>query len=73
MALVTGGASAEDVMRWEDFRSSGNVEDRRGMSGGRAGGIGIGTLIDQAEDELALAAEEMSTFGGSDDEEAEED
>jgi hypothetical protein len=35
--------------------------------------IGIGTLIDQAEDELALAAEEMSTFGGSDDEEAEED
>ncbi|OYX84628.1 MAG: hypothetical protein B7X99_07350 [Rhizobiales bacterium 17-65-6] len=33
-------------MRWDDFRSSGNVEDRRGMRmpGGR-GGIGIGTLI----------------------------
>lgn len=34
-------------MKWEDFRSSGNVEDRRGFSmpGGRGGGIGIGTLI----------------------------
>lgn len=32
-------------MRWEDFRSSGNVEDRRGLPGGRAGGFGIGTLI----------------------------
>ncbi|MFS8037776.1 neutral zinc metallopeptidase [Xanthobacter sp. AM11] len=38
-------------MRWEDFRSSGNVEDRRGgggggfqMPGGR-GGLGIGTII----------------------------
>ena len=38
-------------MRWEDFRSSDNVEDRRGsggggfqMPGGR-GGLGIGTII----------------------------
>ncbi|OZA91751.1 MAG: hypothetical protein B7X67_29900, partial [Rhizobiales bacterium 39-66-18] len=38
-------------MRWDDFRSSGNVEDRRGgggggfqMPGGR-GGMGIGTII----------------------------
>lgn len=37
-------------MRWEDFRSSDNVEDRRGsgggfqMPGGR-GGLGIGTVI----------------------------
>ncbi|MDQ0506327.1 KPN_02809 family neutral zinc metallopeptidase [Xanthobacter agilis] len=37
-------------MRWEDYRSSDNVEDRRGagggfqMPGGR-GGLGIGTLI----------------------------
>ena len=39
-------------MRWDDFRSSDNVEDRRGdgggggfrMPGGR-GGLGIGTII----------------------------
>src|SRR6478672_9087720 len=35
-------------MRWEDFRSSENVEDRRGMGagipGGR-GGLGIGTIV----------------------------
>ena len=34
-------------MRWEDFRRSGNVEDRRGMRmpGGAAGGLGIGTVL----------------------------
>ncbi|MEP9378866.1 neutral zinc metallopeptidase [Aquabacter sp. CN5-332] len=33
-------------MKWEDFRSSGNVEDRRGMGmPGGAGGLGIGTII----------------------------
>ena len=34
-------------MRWEDFRSSENVEDRRGMGGvpGGAGGLGIGAMI----------------------------
>jgi predicted metalloprotease len=36
-------------MRWEDFRQSGNVEDRRGSGGfgmpGRAGGLGIGTVL----------------------------
>jgi predicted metalloprotease len=35
-------------MRWEDFRRSGNVEDRRGGGlgiRGRAGGLGIGSLI----------------------------
>src|SRR3954463_3117147 len=36
-------------MRWEDFRASENVEDRRGGGGiglpGGAGGLGIGTLI----------------------------
>ncbi|MGO4574040.1 KPN_02809 family neutral zinc metallopeptidase [Microvirga sp. 2TAF3] len=31
-------------MRWEDFRTSSNVEDRRGIPGG-AGGLGIGTVI----------------------------
>jgi uncharacterized protein len=32
-------------MRWEDFRRSDNVEDRRGGGLGRAGGLGIGTII----------------------------
>ncbi|KAB1070849.1 KPN_02809 family neutral zinc metallopeptidase [Methylobacterium planeticum] len=41
-------------MRWEDFRSSENVEDRRGdggggggfgFPGGGAGGLGIGTIV----------------------------
>jgi predicted metalloprotease len=35
-------------MRWEDFRRSENVEDTRGsggLSGGRAGGLGLGTVI----------------------------
>ena len=33
-------------MRLDDERESDNVEDRRGMSmpGGRAGGIGVGTI-----------------------------
>jgi predicted metalloprotease len=37
-------------MRWEGRRESQNVEDRRGMRFGRAGGIGIGTIV------LALVA-----------------
>ena len=38
-------------MRWEDFRMSDNVDDRRGMDGGGLGipmgrgGLGIGTII----------------------------
>ncbi len=31
-------------MRWDDFRTSSNVEDRRGIPGG-AGGLGIGTVV----------------------------
>jgi uncharacterized protein len=37
-------------MRWQGRRGSQNVEDRRGMRFGRAGGIGIGTIV------LALVA-----------------
>ncbi|GLS53065.1 metalloprotease [Methylobacterium gregans] len=40
------------LMRWDDFRSSDNVEDRRGeggggmgFPGGGAGGLGIGTIV----------------------------
>ncbi|MCW3781067.1 KPN_02809 family neutral zinc metallopeptidase [Defluviimonas salinarum] len=32
-------------MRWQGRRGSRNIEDRRRMSGGRAGGIGIGGLL----------------------------
>src|SRR5262249_61465497 len=36
-------------MRWDDFRQSENVEDRRGSGGfgvpGGAGGLGIGTVL----------------------------
>ena len=40
-------------MRWEDFRQSGNIEDRRGDDGGGGGGglpfggggLGIGTMV----------------------------
>jgi predicted metalloprotease len=32
-------------MRWQGRRESSNVEDRRGMRYGRAGGIGIGTIV----------------------------
>ena len=41
-----GGRSEDARMRWEDFRTSTNVEDRRGMGipGGR-GGLGIGTIV----------------------------
>jgi predicted metalloprotease len=37
-------------MRWEGRRQSENIEDRRGMRFGRAGGIGLGTIV------LALVA-----------------
>ena len=37
-------------MRWEGRRESQNVQDRRGMRFGRAGGIGLGTIV------LALVA-----------------
>jgi hypothetical protein len=32
-------------VRWGEGRRSNNVEDRRGMSGGRVGGIGIGAIV----------------------------
>ena len=31
-------------MRWKQGRTSGNVEDRRGMKGGAAAGGGIGVI-----------------------------
>ncbi len=35
-------------MKWQDFGRSGNVEDRRGQSGGSLGGrggLGVGTVV----------------------------
>ncbi|MBM6594566.1 KPN_02809 family neutral zinc metallopeptidase [Microvirga pudoricolor] len=32
-------------MRWDQFRTSSNVEDRRGMGVGGAGGLGLGTIV----------------------------
>jgi predicted metalloprotease len=61
-------------MRWEDFRASTNVEDRRGLGipGGR-GGLGIGTVIILGligwalgiDPRLLIGGAEMITGGGS--------
>ncbi|HEY7638726.1 MAG TPA: neutral zinc metallopeptidase [Steroidobacteraceae bacterium] len=47
---ITPITSFEVSMRWEGRRQSQNIEDRRGMRFGRAGGIGLGTIV------LALVA-----------------
>jgi predicted metalloprotease len=61
-------------MRWEDFRSSSNVEDRRGMSlPGGAGGLGIGTIVILGlvgwalgiDPRILIGGAEMMTGGGS--------
>ena len=58
-------------MRWEDFRSSDNVEDRRGqggggfrMPGGGRGGLGIGTIIVVGLIGWALGINPMVLIGG---------
>jgi predicted metalloprotease len=62
-------------MRWDDFRTSSNVEDRRGMRmpGGGAGGLGIGTIIVLGligwafgiDPRILIGGAEMMTGGGS--------
>jgi uncharacterized protein len=52
-------------MRWEDFRQSGNVEDRRGMGGGAAGGLGIGTVIILGLVGWALGIDPRLLIGGA--------
>jgi predicted metalloprotease len=60
-------------MRWEDFRSSSNVEDRRGMGMGGAGGLGIGTMVILGlvgwalgiDPRILIGGAEMMTGGGS--------
>jgi uncharacterized protein len=53
-------------MRWEDFRASTNVEDRRGMGipGGR-GGLGIGTVIILGLVGWALGIDPRLLIGGA--------
>lgn len=57
-------------MRWDDFRSSDNVEDRRGQGGGGfqmpggRGGLGIGTIIIVGLIGWALGINPMLLIGG---------
>lgn len=66
-------------MRWEDFRTSENVEDRRGMGGGGGmgipmgrGGLGIGTMVVLGlvgwalgiDPRILIAGAEMMSGGG---------
>jgi predicted metalloprotease len=59
-------------MRWDDFRRSGNVEDRRGeaggggfrMPGGLGGGLGIGGLIIVGVVAWALGIDPRLLIGG---------
>jgi predicted metalloprotease len=56
-------------VRWEDFRRSGNVEDRRGSGGfgmpGRAGGLGIGTILILGLIGWALGIDPRLLIGGA--------
>ena len=60
-------------MRWEDFRTSSNVEDRRGMGMAGGGGLGIGAMIILGlvgwalgiDPRILIGGAEMMTGGGS--------
>jgi len=53
-------------MRWEDFRPSSNVEDRRGMGmPGGAGGLGIGTIVVLGLIGWALGIDPRLLIGGA--------
>ncbi len=51
-------------MRWDDFRRSENVEDRRGV-GVKAGGLGIGTIIVLVLVAWALGIDPSVLIGGA--------
>lgn len=51
-------------MRWDDFRTSSNVEDRRGIPGG-AGGLGIGTIVVLGLIGWALGIDPRLLIGGA--------
>jgi hypothetical protein len=56
-------------MRWNDFRTSDNVEDRRGMGGGgglaRGGGLGVGAVIVLTLVGWALGIDPRLLIGGA--------
>jgi predicted metalloprotease len=60
-------------MRWEDFRTSSNVEDRRGMGMASGGGLGIGAMVILGlvgwalgiDPRILIGGAEMMTGGGS--------
>ena len=60
-------------MRWEDFRPSSNVEDRRGMGMAGGGGLGIGAMVILGlvgwalgiDPRILIGGAEMMTGGGS--------
>ncbi|MET0531453.1 MAG: neutral zinc metallopeptidase [Microvirga sp.] len=52
-------------MRWEDFRTSSNVEDRRGMGMGGAGGLGIGAMVVLGLIGWALGIDPRILIGGA--------
>ncbi|MXQ13701.1 KPN_02809 family neutral zinc metallopeptidase [Microvirga makkahensis] len=52
-------------MRWEDFRTSSNVEDRRGMGMVRGGGLGIGTIVILGLVGWALGIDPRLLIGGA--------
>jgi uncharacterized protein len=54
-------------MRWDDFRRSENVEDRRGMGmpGGAAGGLGVGTVLVLGLIGWALGIDPRILIGGA--------
>jgi uncharacterized protein len=52
-------------VRWDDFRSSGNIEDRRGMGGGAVGGLGLGTVVILGLIGWALGIDPRLLIGGA--------
>ena len=52
-------------MRWDDFRQSENVEDRRGMGMRGAGGLGIGTVVILGLVGWALGIDPRILIGGA--------
>ena len=65
-ALSRVGIRPEDqAMRWDDFRQSENVEDRRGMGMRGAGGLGIGTVVVLGLIGWALGIDPRILIGGA--------
>ncbi len=52
-------------MRWEDFRTSSNVEDRRGMGMAGGGGLGLGAIVVLGLIGWALGIDPRILIGGA--------